>query len=412
MLDAQAEYAKVINEYEQILKGYSYDCFELGVCEKVFVIEDSFVIIACLVNFSSDVKFVNPTIIFEEFTYNEIFKFNISAFKRKFDYYLIRYYKFTGKLGVLLLAETEGRVDEFGRIKNYATDKPIIPSFLNKITTTLPELEIEKRFLAWRGFFYNFIIYELKDEEKTGYAICSTTTQSVHSIAQSRADDIGFEALANYKIYENNGYLDDKLYEIKGIACDMNIIEILVNRIQVGVAEEWKNRVKKNHNKYCFVEKGLQYFIVPTYIKREIDIIQTRNEVLKNAQNDLYSHLERHEYLILEYKWKSEQYVYELVKKLYGDKKVTHQHRPYFLQGLSYDIFIFGENIAIEYQGKQHFESVGIFGGEKNFATQKERDELKLKLSKENDVKLVYINYWEDISLELIREKIERIKQE
>lgn len=52
-----------------------------------------------------------------------------------------------------------------------------------------------------------------------------------------------------------------------------------------------------------------------------------------------------------------------------------------------------------------------IFGGEENHKRQKERDELKKKLSDENGVKLVYINYWEDITPELVRHKIEEIQQ-
>ena len=63
--------------------------------------------------------------------------------------------------------------------------------------------------------------------------------------------------------------------------------------------------------------------------------------------------------------------------------------------------------VAIEYQGKQHFEPVDIFGGQESFERQKTRDALKRKLSEENGVKLVYINYWDDITPELIKERIE-----
>ena len=101
---------------------------------------------------------------------------------------------------------------------------------------------------------------------------------------------------------------------------------------------------------------------------------------------------------------------YTHVKELYKRNKVIHQHRPYFLRTelgqLSYDIFICGKNIAIEYQGKQHFEPIELFGGKENFETQQKRDEKKRKLSKENNIHLVYINYWEDITKELIKRKI------
>ena len=74
---------------------------------------------------------------------------------------------------------------------------------------------------------------------------------------------------------------------------------------------------------------------------------------------------------------------------------------------MSYDIFICGLNVAIEYQGKQHFEPVEIFGGEEHFQEQIHRDQLKKDLSLQNGVALVYINYWEDISPDLIKRRVE-----
>ena len=74
---------------------------------------------------------------------------------------------------------------------------------------------------------------------------------------------------------------------------------------------------------------------------------------------------------------------------------------------MSYNIYICGLRIAIEYQGKQHFEPVQYFGGEKSFKQQQERDKLKAQRSKENGVKLIYVNYWEDITMDSIRKKIE-----
>lgn len=73
---------------------------------------------------------------------------------------------------------------------------------------------------------------------------------------------------------------------------------------------------------------------------------------------------------------------------------------------MSYDIFISGINVAIEYQGKQHFEPVDFFGGEEAYKKTIERDKLKRKLSLENGIKLIYINYWEDVTTSLIKDKI------
>jgi hypothetical protein len=102
--------------------------------------------------------------------------------------------------------------------------------------------------------------------------------------------------------------------------------------------------------------------------------------------------------------------VYNIVQQLYPAENVYYQYRPdYLLSGkgqLSYDIYIAKYRIAIEYQGKQHFEPVRIFGGVEGFEKQRNRDQLKLQLSKEQGVTLIYINYWEDISVELVRQKI------
>lgn len=62
--------------------------------------------------------------------------------------------------------------------------------------------------------------------------------------------------------------------------------------------------------------------------------------------------------------------------------------------------------LSIEYQGKQHFEPVEYFGGKEHYERQVERDKLKMKLSEANGVKLIYINYWEDVTPDLISEKI------
>ena len=79
---------------------------------------------------------------------------------------------------------------------------------------------------------------------------------------------------------------------------------------------------------------------------------------------------------------------------------------------MSYDIFISGIDVAIEYQGKQHFEPVDFFGGEESFFELTQRDREKAKLSEENGVKLVYINYWDEISPSLVIERIESALRE
>ena len=63
-------------------------------------------------------------------------------------------------------------------------------------------------------------------------------------------------------------------------------------------------------------------------------------------------------------------------------------------------------DILIECQGKQHYQPIEYFGGEEHFEEQRKRDDLKFKLSEENGIVLIYVNYWEDITTNLIKEKV------
>jgi len=59
----------------------------------------------------------------------------------------------------------------------------------------------------------------------------------------------------------------------------------------------------------------------------------------------------------------------------------------------SLDIYIPYYDIAIEYQGRQHFEPVEIFGGENSFKETLRRDEQKRILCKANNIELFYFTY-------------------
>ena len=100
-------------------------------------------------------------------------------------------------------------------------------------------------------------------------------------------------------------------------------------------------------------------------------------------------------------KWKAEQQVFAIVSHYYRD--AMYQYQTEWLGRLSLDVYIPKLNVAIEYQGIQHFEDIGIFG---DFETQKERDERKAILCRDHEVKLIYWNYYEEISDDVFLEKI------
>lgn len=112
-------------------------------------------------------------------------------------------------------------------------------------------------------------------------------------------------------------------------------------------------------------------------------------------------------------KWKREEELYQLIKKVYKKYNVIYQYKPLFLKNpyggqQSIDIYIEDIKIGIEYQGKQHYEAISIFGGDEGLLQTQLRDRRKLDKCTENGVKVVYIKYDEKFSQKMIKEKIEK----
>lgn len=59
------------------------------------------------------------------------------------------------------------------------------------------------------------------------------------------------------------------------------------------------------------------------------------------------------------------------------------------------DFYLPHYNLAIEYQGEQHYHPVKNFGGELEFQKTKKRDEQKKKLLQTKEIELLEIPYWE-----------------
>lgn len=89
--------------------------------------------------------------------------------------------------------------------------------------------------------------------------------------------------------------------------------------------------------------------------------------------------------------WISETHLYYEIKNYFKDLTVINHARPKWLGKQHLDIFIPKLNIAIEYQGEQHFAPVGYFGGEETFKKNIERDNRKRELCRINNCNLIYV---------------------
>lgn len=373
----------LLARFEKYISDYSFKKFSMGHQETVYLIEDS-----AIEYFS--VRGENyGRVVIEEIFNEGILDLKLKKFESQPEGAIIQFFPYYGGLGV---------------------SNPYMKSQYEKVNRLLPELRIKERFANWPGFSVPYLVFELTDEGKIGYAICQTNAKQTIKKVINIGSDLLLSCVTAPdfdEVYERSG----KKYVNCGLnyyfLIDRNMKEIMMHRLKIDTSS-WR---KKNlgAGKLGLEEKGMKYCWINAHIKNSEE--RSDGKIIEDLKAGVYDDVDWYEYVLPENKWKSEQLVLEMVKQLYPKATVWYQFRPDFLKTdkgqLSYDIFISKLRVAIEYQGKQHFEPVEIFGGKDSFEKQKERDILKRKLSEENGVKLVYINYWEDITPNLIKERIE-----
>ena len=69
------------------------------------------------------------------------------------------------------------------------------------------------------------------------------------------------------------------------------------------------------------------------------------------------------------------------------------------------DVFIPSLSLAFEYQGKQHYQEVGVFNPSRTY---QQRDEEKRILCASNNIKLIEVPYWWNRTQESLREMINK----
>lgn len=105
-------------------------------------------------------------------------------------------------------------------------------------------------------------------------------------------------------------------------------------------------------------------------------------------------------------RWINESLLANLINEVFKGYTIYRNYRPKILGGLELDIYIQELKLGIEYQGIQHTKPVNIWGGEYGFEKRKENDKRKLILCKENNINLVYFWHNEDVTKELVLNKL------
>ncbi len=428
--------------FEKLFDTYTFVCHDISEYEKVYVVEDSFIVYFGIKNFCELTdEYVNYAfgnnygrvsaltghlLIVEELTYNDVFKINATKLKKEifgkdapYAPYIYKFFNMDTNKPIKNLNFLEEEEYLAGKRDYWKTN-------FYRVNEDLPFLRLQQRVETWKGKPYTFIIFEITCNGKKAYAVDSTTSPYITKYILNAISDMEKNTRRVYMAYEFvdgkpqvRSDLLEKANRFPEFLAYKNVSEFdefLLCKLSEYYTEQ-KTNPKKDHNLHPrFIPNNcIKYWTFIDYQKKDY-FPEKYEDILNNIPQYLQKCMQPTEYIRTENRWKSEELMYECVKKVFSKNEVVHQHRPYFLHTrngqMSYDVFVYGEKIAFEYQGKQHFEPVEYFGGEEHFEEQRKRDELKLKLSEENGITLIYVNYWEDISTKLIKEKvIETFKQ-
>lgn len=91
------------------------------------------------------------------------------------------------------------------------------------------------------------------------------------------------------------------------------------------------------------------------------------------------------------------------IRRLLEEKGINYNFQKAFEdcvydKPLKFDFYIPKKNIAIEFDGIQHFEPIEFFGGKKRFKVQQEVDKIKTNYCKDNNIKLIRISYLDNVN--------------
>lgn len=146
-------------------------------------------------------------------------------------------------------------------------------------------------------------------------------------------------------------------------------------------------------------------------LETELIIAQSQDSYFQKATRKIRNIIENEVRVKFGFKkvgesWANETLLYQLISEIFPEKKVLHHYRPEFLEFLELDIFIPSLNIGIEYQGIQHFKPIEYWGGKDSLEQVIKRDKMKKRLCVENKIKLILFYYYEELSRELVENKI------
>jgi len=126
--------------------------------------------------------------------------------------------------------------------------------------------------------------------------------------------------------------------------------------------------------------------------KESIERDKKLKKMGKKIQNEIENDVrEKFGYTKIGEEWVQETSLFYKLKQEFSGYEVIHHGKPEWLSRQHFDIWIPEINVAIEYQGAQHFQAIEAFGGEEGLAKTQERDQRKKALCENNNVRLILV---------------------
>lgn len=261
-----------------------------------------------------------------------------------------------------IISITDGLNINKSDIQNYLLNNNTIPlsipyisnpSFKFKISESTNEILETQDFLDF--------ISSLTDEEVRGFFELnfledSLKTEKIYS--EFTLDVLGIKILERWK---KDGYSGNVANYVQSRLRDVNISEKLIH--------EYYKKLKRN--------------------LRSIE-----NKIRSNKGFNIVGSLY------------NESLLYNLIQSNFPQYKVITQYSPDWIGRQRIDIFIKELNVAIEYNGKQHYEPVTYFGGKEGYLKTVERDKIKRQKCKRNGCELIEVKYDENL-----HNAVEKIKK-
>lgn len=180
---------------------------------------------------------------------------------------------------------------------------------------------------------------------------------------------------------------------------DLNIYKITDIPYYDNACEVCRN--KTSSHRYCAkmyarseFERKYGAYAKKKYIEYKLLNEDINDEDLKRKTNNLTR--EELGFKKIGERFVTETELYRIIKSIFPNDKVIHHYKAKWLERQEIDIFVPHLNLAIEYDGIQHFKPIKAWGGEEGLKKNIERDKIKENKCRENNVILIRFNYKEN----------------